>query len=94
MTLPEWFYLTAGAAFVLAGILEIVKKRCFFLSRKKYTEESMKIFSKYDGIVEIIFGPALIALNYGEIGRKISLILVIGALILYSRQSGKYLKKK
>ena len=94
MTLPVWFTYTAGAVFIIAGVLEIITKRCFFLSSKKYTEASMRDFAKYDGIVEILFGPALMALNFGETGRKACLILVIGALLIYGRQSRIYLKKK
>jgi len=94
MNLPEWFIYGAGIVFIIAGILEIIQKRCFFLSSKKYTKESLTVFSKYDGIVEIIFGPALIALNFGDVGRKLCLILVIGAMLIYARASKEYLKKK
>ena len=86
--------MAAGAVLILAGILEIIQKRCLFLSSRKYTEESLKEASKYDGIVEILFGLAAIALNYGETGRKICLVLVIGGMMIFARVSGKYLKKK
>lgn len=94
MQLPEWFYYAAAAGFIIAGVLEFITKRCFFLSSKKYTVDSMKVFSKYDSLVEILFGLAVGALNFGDTGRKICLILVIGAMLLFARFSGLYLKKK
>lgn len=94
MTFQQWFYPLAAAGFFLAGLLEILQKRCFFLSKRKYTEKSLTLFSKYDGVVEMLFGFAVAALNFGEIGRKICLFLVIGAMLLFGFASKKYLVKK
>ena len=94
MTIQQWFYSIAAAGFVAAGILEIIQKRWFFLSSRKYTSKSLKDFSKFDGIVEILFGIALAALNFNAIGRKICLFLVIGAMLLFAAASKEYLKKK
>lgn len=94
MTLQQWFYIIAAAGFILAGLLEILQKRCFFLSKRKYTEKSLKKMAKFDGIVEILFGVALVALNFGEIGRKACLVLVIGAMLLFAFASSEFLEKK
>ena len=87
------FYI-AAAGFIAAGIMEIIFKRCYFLGRKKYTEESLKEFAVYDGITEILFGLAAGSLGFGDIGRKFCLFFVIGAMMLFAYKSKEILKKK
>lgn len=94
MPLDSVYFLAVAACFVIAGAVELRTKRCFFLSSKKYTQESLAAFSLYDGCVEIALGAAIFALRYGENGRKVCLIILIGALTYYSVQMNKILVKK
>lgn len=88
------YYIIIAACFAVVGAVEIFTRRCFFIRAKKYTEESIKAFSRHDGYVEIALGAAVLALNYGDLGRKACLVILIGALTYYSIQMNKILVKK
>ena len=94
MILPTWFYIAAGAGLFIAGVMEIITNRCYFLSKRKFTEESLKAFAKYDGVCEMAFGIALACLSIPNIGTKICLFLVIGALTFFSFKMQEIVKKK
>jgi hypothetical protein len=88
------YFGVVAACFVIVGAVELGTKRCFFLSAKKYTADSLRAFSVYDGCVEIALGAAVFALQCGGVGRKLCLVILIGALTYYSVQMGRILVKK
>ena len=94
MEFDSVYFLLVALGFAIAGAVEIFPNRCFFVSRKKYTEESIRAFAKHDGCVEIAIGVSVFVLRFGAMGRKACLVILIGALTYYSIQMSKILVKK
>ncbi|MCQ2557806.1 MAG: hypothetical protein MJ135_01690 [Oscillospiraceae bacterium] len=87
-----------AAALIVIGLLEIIRKKCYFQNYSIHQENELEKFSLYDGAVQIAIGIAIILVaatpKIGNWASWVAIVICPVAMYIHARNKKKILVTK